>query len=68
MAIKLMGVAGKKLQEFEEDEQTHNFILISTNVFVTKNVVEFDNLIKALTGGIFQKAVFFQHIGVWFGT
>lgn len=60
MAIKLMGVTGKKLQEFEEDEQTQDFILISTNVFVTKNVEEFDNLIKALTGSIFQKVGFFS--------
>ena len=46
MVIKLMGVPGKKLQEFEEDEQTQDFILISTNVFVTKNVEEFDDLIN----------------------
>jgi catalase len=59
MAIKLMGVPGKKLQEFEEDEQTQDLILISTNVFVTKNVEEFDDLIKALAGGILSKAQFF---------
>ncbi len=60
MAIKLMNVAGKKLQESEEDELTQDFILISTNVFVTKNVEEFDNLIKALTGSVLQKAAFFS--------
>ncbi len=59
MAIKLMGVPGKKLQEHEEDEQTQDFILISTNVFVTENVEEFDGLIKALTGGLLAKARFF---------
>lgn len=59
MAIKLMGVGGKKLLEGEEDEQTQDFILISTNVFVTRDVRQFDSLIKALTGSIFAKAFFF---------
>lgn len=59
MAIKLMGVPGEKLQVQEESEQTQDFILISTHVFVTKDVEEFDALIKALTGGILKKIQFF---------
>ncbi|RQO35835.1 hypothetical protein DBR37_05590 [Herminiimonas sp. KBW02] len=59
MAIKLMGVAGDKLLESERHEQTQDFIVISTNVFVTKNVEEFDALIKAMTGSIFAKIFFF---------
>lgn len=59
MAIKLMGVPGEKLLEHEKDEQTQDFILISTNVFVTKDVQEFDSLIKALTGSVLAKIVFF---------
>ncbi len=60
MAIKLMGVPGKKLQENEEDELTQDFILISTNVFVTKDVEEFNGLIKVLTGSILSKIRFFS--------
>jgi hypothetical protein len=59
MAIKLMDVEGEKLLEGEKDEKTQDFIVISTNVFVTKNAEEFDDLIKALTGSILAKLVFF---------
>lgn len=59
MAIKLMGVPGDKLLDSERHEQTQDFIVISTNVFVTKNVQEFDALIKAMTGSILSKIFFF---------
>lgn len=59
MAIKLMGVPGEKLLEAERDEQTQDFIVISTNVFVTRDVAEFDALIKAMTGSLLQKICFF---------
>ena len=59
MAIKLMGVAGDKLLEAERDAQTQDFIVISTPVFVTKNVAEFDALIKAMTGSLWAKISYF---------
>jgi len=59
MAIKLMGVPGEKVLEPEKDEQTHDLILISTDRFVTRDVEEFDELIKALTGSVLAKAWFF---------
>ncbi len=59
MAIKLMGVPGRKLAEGEEDAQTQDFIVISTNVFVTRDVEQFDGLIKALTGSLLAKLLFF---------
>lgn len=59
MAIKLMGVSGEKFLAAEKDTQTHHFIAISTNVFVTKDVAEFDDLIKAATGIILRKILFF---------
>lgn len=59
MAIKLMGVPGDKLLEAERDAQTQDFILISTNVFVTRDVAEFDALIKAMTGSLLAKILFF---------
>jgi hypothetical protein len=59
MAIKLMNVPGKKILEEEQDEQTHDFIVISSNVFVTADVREFDGLIKALTTNFLSVAWFF---------
>lgn len=59
MAIKLMGVPGDKLLEAERDAQTQDFIVISTNVFVTRDVAEFDALIKAMTGSLLAKILFF---------
>lgn len=59
MAIKLMGVPGEKLLSAEKNAQTHDFIVISTDVFVTKDVAEFDGLIKALIGNVLRKLVFF---------
>ncbi|HEY3493561.1 MAG TPA: Dyp-type peroxidase, partial [Polyangiaceae bacterium] len=50
-AIKLMGVTGKKLLDGEEDSPTHDFILISHDAFVTRDVAEFDGLIQAVVGG-----------------
>lgn len=65
MAIKLMGVPGEKVLEEEKDEQTQDFILISTPVFVTKDVQEFDGLIKSITGSVFaQIGYFLTHLRV----
>jgi hypothetical protein len=58
MAIKLMGVPGTKLLQEEQDEQTQDFIVISTPVFVTKDVEEFDDLLAALDSGILASAWF----------
>lgn len=59
MAIKLMGVPGEKLLEAEKHAQTHDLLLISASRFVTKDVAEFDGLVKALTGSLSAKIVFF---------
>lgn len=59
MAIKLMGVPGDKLLPEERDARTQDFILISTEVFVTHDAAEFDALIRALTGSVFAKLWFF---------
>lgn len=63
MAIKLMGVPGDKILETERHEQTHDFLLISANHFVTKDVAEFDALVSALTGSLLAKLRFF--LGHW---
>lgn len=59
MALKLMQVPGEKLLAEEKDAQTQDFIVISTDVFVTKDVEEFDGLIKALVGGGGAKLLYF---------
>lgn len=51
VAIKLMGVEGEKLLLNETQGTTHDFIFISEDRFVTKDVAEFDGLVRALTGG-----------------
>jgi tetratricopeptide (TPR) repeat protein len=64
MAIKLMGVPGEKILEQEKDEQTHDFILASTSVFMTKDVKETSDGAKALFGSIFAKIWFLTHLRV----
>ena len=59
VAIKLMGVPGEKLIESDPHCRTHDFILISDNRFVTKDVAQFDGLIKGLVGGLPKMAWFF---------
>jgi Dyp-type peroxidase family len=54
VAIKLMGVPGPKLLEGAERSSTHDLLLISTDVFVTRSVAEFDELVRALTGPRYQ--------------
>lgn len=63
MAIKLMGVSGEKILEAEKLAQTHDFLLISASRFITKDVAEFDALVKALTGSLLEKICFF--LGHW---
>jgi Dyp-type peroxidase family len=59
LAIKLLGVEGEKLLDDERDARTQDFLLISTPVFVTKDVEEFDRLIRATVGGLWRLAWFF---------
>ncbi len=54
MAIKVMGVPGEKLIAAEKDETTQDFILINTSVFVTKDVAEFEGLVRGLVGGFLK--------------
>ena len=58
-AIKLMNVAGQKLQSDRPDDTTQDFILISDARFVTKDVAQFDGLVSALTGGLMKMLWFF---------
>jgi catalase len=59
MAIKVMGVHGEKILPDPALARTQDFILISTDVFVTADVAQFDGLIRALTGNLLSIAWFF---------
>jgi hypothetical protein len=58
-AIKLMGVGGTKLIDSDPGCTTHDFILISDDRFVTKDVAEFDGLVKGMMGGLVRLAWYF---------
>jgi hypothetical protein len=59
VAIKLMGVCGTKLIDSDSGCTTHDFIFISDNRFVTKDVAEFDGLVKGMMGGLVRLAWYF---------
>jgi len=65
VALKLMGVPGKKLIDGNEDCGTHDFILITAQRFVCKDVAEFAGLIRALASG-WRTLIWFlvRHLGV----
>src|SRR5262249_51306321 len=46
MAIKVLGVDGKKLLEGEEDDRTQDFLMIDNPVFFVENVAEYALLTK----------------------
>jgi Catalase len=47
MAIKLMGVPGKKLLEVQAEATTQDFIFLSTDTFLTKNASDFCKFVKS---------------------
>ena len=65
MAIKLMKVPGQKLMNEERDAFTHDFNLISHEVFVSKDVKQFSKLMKALTTGPLHVVGFFLNPFHW---
>lgn len=59
VAIKLIGVPGVKLLTQESQCTNHDFVMISDSRFVTKDVEEFDGLIKGLVGGFLKLGWYF---------
>ena len=49
LAIKLMGVSGEKLLADELQDQTQDFLLMSSETFFSKNIEEFRKCMKAAT-------------------
>src|SRR6266850_6476545 len=46
-AMKIMGVEGEKLLDTQRDASTHDFIFLSTNVFLTKDAKDFYELVRS---------------------
>lgn len=46
-AMKLMGVEGEKLLDIQRDATTHDFIFLSSNVFLTKDARDFYELVMS---------------------
>lgn len=59
MAIKLMGVPGKKILPGLEDALTHDFVFMSTQIFVTKDVRGFGGLLGSINRGKINAALHF---------
>src|SRR5687768_3539011 len=51
MAIKLFNVHGEKLLINETDNLQQDFLLISSNTFIARNLAQFHKTIKAVTSG-----------------
>jgi len=58
MAIKLMGVPGKKLLPELSTATTQDFVLMNSQFFVTKDAKGFSKLLRAVNGSGFKRASF----------
>lgn len=65
MAIKVMGVPGEKILPGLKDAPTHDFVFMSTQVFVTKDVAGFGNMLGAINRGEVAAGLhFLTHLGL----
>ena len=65
MAVKLMGVPGRKVLDGEADGSTHDLILISAANFPSRTPGQFDALVAAVIGSLWDKLSYFlTHPGV----
>jgi len=64
-ALKLMGVEGEKLLDIEQEATTHDFIFLSTNVFLTKDARDFCELVAC--GGLNKKKSLSDYLSItWY--
>ena len=65
MAIKLVGVSGQAMPDAVNDAGEQDFLLISTDVFLCRDVQTFDGMVRAIQGSLWDKLCFFVgHPGV----
>ena len=63
IAIKLMGVPGEKLLNTKSKETTHDFLLMSSETFFSRNIVQFAPLLTAVTSEQMRKLMLKYLIG-----
>jgi hypothetical protein len=59
MAIKLMGVPGRKMLTSQAEAATHDFVLISAPNFPSRTPGQFDALVAAVLGSVWGKLRYF---------
>lgn len=59
IAIKLTQVAGEKLSDEPDCLDNQDFLLISTDTFLCDRIQNFDAMVKAIQGSLWQKIGFF---------
>ena len=65
MAIKLVGVAGDAVLSSCDGAGEQDFLLISTDVFLCRDLQVFDGMVRAIQGSVWNKLCFFaRHPGV----
>ena len=65
MAIKLVGVTGQVVAGTTEGAGEQDFLLISTDVFLCRDLQTFDVMVRAIQGSLWDKICFFAaHPGV----
>ena len=65
MAIKLVGVAGEAVPGAADGAGEQDFLLISTDVFLCRDLQVFDAMVRAVQGSLWNKICFFvAHPGV----
>ncbi len=65
MAIKLVGVSGQALPGAADGAGEQDFLLISTDVFLCRDLQVFDGMLRAVQGSLWDKLCFFAgHPGV----
>ena len=65
MAIKLVGVAGEAVLNGADGAGEQDFLLISTDVFLCRDLQVFDGMVRAVQGSLWDKLCFFAgHPGV----
>jgi hypothetical protein len=65
MAIKLEGVPGDKLSDEPDCAANQDFLLISTDVFLCRDVQTFDGMVGAIQGSLWNKLCYFAtNLGV----
>lgn len=58
-ALKVLGVKGKKLLDFEQDDSTQDFIMINSSTFFIRTIADYAAFSSALGGGTYATIRYF---------